>query len=140
MIATRRWLLLRHVPFEGPGLIATIAAERGLELDVCRLYDGDPLPSVGELAGLVVMGGPMSVRDNTQHPYLLAESQLVASAPAAGLPMLGVCLGAQLIAQALGASVFAAYERAEQRGPRRRGTGGSGSARAPGHALAWRNL
>jgi GMP synthase-like glutamine amidotransferase len=106
MIAARRWHLVQHVPFEGPGLIATIAAERGLELEVCRLYHGDPLPSIGELAGLVVMGGPMSVRENIRHPYLLAESRLVASALTAQLPVLGVCLGAQLMAHALGAPVY----------------------------------
>jgi GMP synthase (glutamine-hydrolysing) len=106
MIAAHRWALLQHVPFEGAGLIGVIAAERGLRLKIYRLYDGDPLPRIGEFEGLVVMGGPMSVHDGSEHRYLPAEAELIAAALSERLPVLGVCLGAQLMAHALGAPVY----------------------------------
>ncbi|HSZ70608.1 MAG TPA: type 1 glutamine amidotransferase [Solirubrobacteraceae bacterium] len=105
MSATGRWVAIEHVPFEGPGSIATEAALRGTPLRVVRPYRGEPLPSVDELRGLVVMGGPMGVSDTAAHPYLVGELALLARAVAAGRAVLGVCLGAQLLAAALGAEV-----------------------------------
>lgn len=113
LIRTRRsasttksiWVAIQHVPFEGPGLIAQIAARRGIELRLCHPYLGDPLPSHTEFDGLVVMGGPMSVGDTTEHPYLVEEEKLIAAMVRAGRPALGVCLGAQLMAHALGARI-----------------------------------
>jgi GMP synthase-like glutamine amidotransferase len=99
------WVVVQHVSFEGPGLIAQIAARRGIELRLCHPYLGDPLPSHAELDGLVVMGGPMSVVDITEHPYLVEEEKLIAAMVRAGRPVLGVCLGAQLMAHALGARI-----------------------------------
>jgi GMP synthase-like glutamine amidotransferase len=96
---------IEHVPFEGPGSIATAAARRGTPLSVCRPYLGEPLPAVEQLLGLIVMGGPMGVSDTDRHPHLRDELQLIAAAVAAGRPVLGVCLGAQLLAAALGATV-----------------------------------
>ena len=105
--ATRHnWVALQHVPYEGPGLIAQAASRRGLELHLCRPYRGEPLPSSEELDGLVVMGGPMGVHDTAEHPYLARESELIAAMVHAGRPVLGVCLGAQLLAHALGARVY----------------------------------
>jgi GMP synthase-like glutamine amidotransferase len=107
MSAERRsWIAIQHVPFEGPGSIATAAARRGTPLRPCRIYAGDPLPSPRELRGLVVMGGPMGVSDTAEHPYLADELELIARTVTAGLPVLGVCLGAQLLAAALGAPVY----------------------------------
>jgi GMP synthase (glutamine-hydrolysing) len=99
------WAILQHVPFEGPGLIATQAGARGLQLDRRHLYRGDELPRLDQLTGLVVLGGPMGVGDTEQHPYLAGEIDLLAAATAAGIPVLGVCLGAQLLACALGGTV-----------------------------------
>jgi GMP synthase (glutamine-hydrolysing) len=110
MSAERSWVAIQHVPFEGPGSIATVARRRGTPLEVRHPYRGEPLPGVGELAGLVVMGGPMGVSDTDSHPYLADELALIAASVAAGRPVLGVCLGAQLLAAALGARVY--------RGPR----------------------
>jgi GMP synthase (glutamine-hydrolysing) len=99
------WAVLQHVPFEGPGLIATQAHAHGLQLDRRHLYRGDAVPRLDELAGLIVLGGPMGVGDTERHPYLAGEIELLAGAVAAGLPVLGVCLGAQLLACALGGEV-----------------------------------
>lgn len=100
------WVAIEHAPFEGPGSIATEAARRGTPLRACRLHAGDRLPALRELRGLVVMGGPMGVSDTAEHPYLIDELALIAAAVAAGRPVLGVCLGAQLLAAALGARIY----------------------------------
>jgi GMP synthase (glutamine-hydrolysing) len=104
--AKRNWVAVQHVPFEGPGLIAEVASRRGLELRPCHPYRGDSLPSWEEVDGLVVMGGPMSVFDTAEHPHLARETELIAAVVDAGRPVLGVCLGAQLMAHALGATVY----------------------------------
>ena len=101
------WLLVQHVAFEGPGAIAQAVAEAGGALTVLRMDRGDllPLPAVfAEVAGLVVMGGPMSVHDDLA--WLAEERALLRRAVEAGLPVLGVCLGAQQLAAALGAPVL----------------------------------
>jgi GMP synthase-like glutamine amidotransferase len=100
------WLLVQHVAYEGPGSIAAAIAGTGADLSVLRTDRGDPVPSpaaVSDLAGLVVMGGPMSVHDDLG--WLADERALLRGAVEAGLPVLGVCLGAQQLAAALGATV-----------------------------------
>lgn len=95
-------LVLTHAPHEGPGLIGPAL---GAPYRVRTVLD-DPaprLPDVGELSGLVVMGGPMDADDVAGHPGLAAERELIAAAVDAGVPVLGVCLGMQLLALALGA-------------------------------------
>lgn len=67
---------------------------------------GDPVPAATEIEGLIVMGGPMGVMDTEQHPGLTSEMKLIEEAVACDLPVLGVCLGAQLLAAALGARVY----------------------------------
>jgi GMP synthase (glutamine-hydrolysing) len=106
MTTEPNWLAIQHVDFEGPGLIAELAAQRGLALEVCHVYRGEQLPAQEEIAGLVVMGGPMGVADTVEHPQLLLERELIASLARSGRPVLGVCLGAQLLADALGARVY----------------------------------
>ncbi|HEV7363384.1 MAG TPA: type 1 glutamine amidotransferase [Solirubrobacteraceae bacterium] len=101
----RRWAVLQHVPFEGPGLIATVARERGIDLAVVRLDRGEALPAVTDVGGLVAMGGPMGVGESAEHPWLTGERALLAMAVARGVPVLGVCLGSQQLAAALGAEV-----------------------------------
>lgn len=102
----RPWALLQHVAWEGPGLIAPAAHEHGISLDVRRLDLGAAVPAPDALpgfGGLVVMGGPMSVWEEAAFPFLGDEKLLLRAAVAAGTPVLGVCLGAQLLAAALGA-------------------------------------
>jgi GMP synthase-like glutamine amidotransferase len=102
------WLLVQHVAFEGPGVIATAVKDSGADLTVLRMDRGDPLPTpaaLRDVAGLVVMGGPMGVHDDLA--WLADERELLRHAVAAGLPVLGVCLGAQQLAASLGSPVFA---------------------------------
>jgi len=96
---------VQHTATEGPGLLAGAMAEAGTSVRVVRLDLGDRLPSPGDTSGVVVMGGPMGVHDTADHPWLTSEMRWLATAVAAGLPVLGVCLGAQLLAAALGAEV-----------------------------------
>lgn len=97
----RRALCLQHVPFEGPGVFGASLARRGFALDT-RLVPAQGLPAApGDL--LLVMGGPMSVND--PDPWIADEIAFIRRAVTAGLPYLGVCLGSQLLARALGARV-----------------------------------
>ena len=99
---------VQHVPFEGVGSIADWAESRGHELVPVRLYDGDPMPE--EFSGLILLGGPMSIHDVEQHPWLRAERDFLRGAVFGRRPVLGICLGAQLLADALGAKVEKNWE------------------------------
>jgi len=103
-----RIVVLQHVPFEGPGAIADWARARGHELHVYPLFDGAPLPALDALDGLVAMGGPMSANDGARHGWLEPERALLARAIEAERPLLGICLGAQILARAAGARVYPA--------------------------------
>ncbi|MEH0110195.1 type 1 glutamine amidotransferase [Tersicoccus sp. MR15.9] len=102
-------LVLVHNAWEGPGLIGDAVEAAGLALVVRNLIDRpeDDLPGVAELAGVVLMGGPMGATDHDAHPGLVREADLVRAAVDGGLPVLGVCLGHQIIATALGADLHA---------------------------------
>jgi GMP synthase-like glutamine amidotransferase len=102
---------LQHVDFEGPAAILTWAQERDYAVSGSHVYRGDALPDVDAFDLLVVMGGPMSVNDEQEYPWLAAEKSLVHAAVRAGKAVLGVCLGAQMIAAALGARVYRAAEK-----------------------------
>ncbi|HWS57696.1 MAG TPA: gamma-glutamyl-gamma-aminobutyrate hydrolase family protein [Actinotalea sp.] len=107
MAEPRPVLVLVHVPWESAGLIGAGLATAGVPV-VTRTVVDEPscdLPRVRDLAGLVVMGGPMNADDDARHPGLAAERRLLAAAVEADLPVLGVCLGMQLLARALGAAV-----------------------------------
>ncbi len=99
------WAVLQHVPHEGPGTITGVLADAGVTAERVRLDEGETLPAAADLGGLVVMGGPMGVHDEGAYPWLLAERDLIGEAVAGGLPVLGVCLGSQQLAAALGAEV-----------------------------------
>ncbi len=97
----------QHVPFEGPGAIGTWATRSGHRLSCTRFCDGDPLPALEDVDWLVVMGGPMNIHDERAYPWLRREKHFIESAIQARRIVLGVCLGAQLIADVLGARVYA---------------------------------
>ena len=99
----RHWIFLQHVAWEGPGLIALEAEARGLSVDVRRLDRGNSIPDSGCVDGLVVMGGPMGAYDLDTYPLLAQECRLMREIVWLDRPVLGVCLGAQLLASALGA-------------------------------------
>jgi GMP synthase (glutamine-hydrolysing) len=102
---------LQHVSFEGPAAIADWARSEHHVLRTARLYRGAPMPGLDGLDWLVIMGGPMSVHDVTTCPWLEGEKRLIRSAVERGKTVIGVCLGAQLIADALGARVFRGAHR-----------------------------
>jgi GMP synthase (glutamine-hydrolysing) len=105
-----RVLTFRHVPFEGLGLIGPVLESRGITSDFADLCQaGATLPDTSRYDGLIFLGGPMSANDHL--PYLSAEMGAIERAVAAGKPVLGVCLGAQLIAKTLRARVYRNAER-----------------------------
>ena len=97
-----RLLALQHIACEHPGVFTEVMAERGVEATAVELDEGEPLPDWREFDAVLAMGGPMGAADDRDHPWLAAERELIAAAVADGRPVLGVCLGAQLIAAALG--------------------------------------
>ena len=99
--------ILQHVPFEGPGSIGDWLKSNRAVVTCTRFFSGAMLPAVAEIDLLVVMGGPMSVNDEATCPWLVAEKRFIREAIEAGKAVVGICLGAQLIASALGARVYA---------------------------------
>jgi GMP synthase (glutamine-hydrolysing) len=102
-------LAIQHVPWEGPHRI--LDACGALHVQTVKPLAGQPLPAHEALAGAVVMGGPMNVDEVERFPGLAAERQWLAEAARRGMPVLGICLGAQLLARALGAEVRAGERR-----------------------------
>lgn len=96
-------LAIQHVPWETPHRILDLCD--GLTVQTVKPLAGQPLPPPEEVAGAVVMGGPMNVDEVARFPGLAAEREWLAEAHRGGLPLLGICLGAQLLARALGAEV-----------------------------------
>lgn len=97
---------LQHVPFEGPAGIGDWAARKGHPVTTTLLFEHAGLPDPGAFDWLVVMGGPMGVRDEANYAWLAEEKGLLWETIAAGKTVIGVCLGAQLIADVLGARVY----------------------------------
>jgi GMP synthase-like glutamine amidotransferase len=103
--------IIQHVAFEGPGAIAEWARERGHSISVTEQFGRGKLPAVDDFDFLVIMGGPMSATDDAKFNWLAAEKQLIAEALREEKAILGVCLGAQLLAQVLGAQVYPNREK-----------------------------
>lgn len=96
-------LVVQHVPWEGPHRI--LDACHDLQVHTVKPLAGQPLPPHGQVAGAVFMGGPMNADEVVRFPALAAEREWIAAAVERGMPLLGICLGAQLLARALGAAV-----------------------------------
>ena len=103
-----RVLVLQHIACEHPGVFSEVMRERGVEAVPVELDRGEPLPDWRRFDGVLAMGGPMGAADDAEYPWLAPEKQLVREAVEAGRPFLGVCLGVQLLAAALGARVYEA--------------------------------
>jgi GMP synthase (glutamine-hydrolysing) len=100
-------LALQHIRAEPPGLIASAVEAAGGTVQTVRVFDGESIPrELDRFAGVVVMGGPMGVYEANEYPHLLEEARLLERALAGHLPILGVCLGSQLLASVLGAEVY----------------------------------
>jgi GMP synthase-like glutamine amidotransferase len=101
--------VVQHVPFEGPGLIAEWAAEQDHDLDITSAIAED-FPPPEDVDLLVIMGGPMDADDEITSPWLTPEKRFIAQTIAAGKLVLGICLGAQIIAEVIGGRVMRASE------------------------------
>jgi GMP synthase (glutamine-hydrolysing) len=100
-------LVLQHAACEGPGAIGDALRRRGLSLRTVRAYAGEPVPAtLATSRALLVMGGPIGVYETDRHPHLRDELRLIEDTLRRDSPVLGVCLGSQLLAAALGARVY----------------------------------
>lgn len=98
-------LIIQHVDYEEPGTIEDWLRDRGISYRTIRLYQGEPIPSQMDFDYLFVMGGPMGVYDEDEYPWLKQEKDFVRRTIDGGKKVVGICLGAQLIAHVLGAKV-----------------------------------
>lgn len=101
-------LIVKHVDIEGPGLIEECLRQERIPYQVLTLESGSHLPKLDNLTHIVFLGGPMNVYEEDRYPFLKEEDLFIKEAIQRGKSLLGICLGAQLIAKALGAKVFKA--------------------------------
>jgi GMP synthase-like glutamine amidotransferase len=98
--------IFQHIPFEGPGNIEPWLKNAAYEISFTRFYESQELPGINDVDFLVIMGGSISVNDESKHSWLIKEKQFIRDFISAGKPVLGICLGSQLIASAMGARVY----------------------------------
>jgi GMP synthase-like glutamine amidotransferase len=106
MSSKRRILILQHIAIEHPGIFRTFLAEDGIAWDAIELNEGGHIPDLNGYDALWVMGGPMDVWEKDEYPWLEVEISVIREAVSfQKLPYLGLCLGHQLLAEALGGKV-----------------------------------
>ncbi len=98
------FLVIQHLDIEPPALLADILEKAGHQLTTIHLDHGKLIPAATDFDGIIIMGGPQSANDDTD--FILAELAWLETALATGTPVLGICLGAQLMAKAAGAQIF----------------------------------
>lgn len=103
--------VFQHIPFEGLGSIESWLNSHRYSITTTRFFAGDQIPDIGEIDFLIVLGGSMSANDETTCPWLIGEKRLVGEMVQMKKPVLGICLGAQIIAAALGARIFRNSEK-----------------------------
>jgi GMP synthase-like glutamine amidotransferase len=100
-----RIVALTHIECEGLGWWDEFCHECAIAVDRVQMNDGDPLPDLDRYDGVFVLGGPMDVDEHEKHPWLVGEKAAIKRTAESGKPIIGICLGAQLLARALGADV-----------------------------------
>jgi GMP synthase (glutamine-hydrolysing) len=101
-------LIIKHVEIEGPGLIEYYLNHKKAPYQVINLQNGNRFPKLDALRHIIILGGPMNVYEEDRYPFLREEDLFIKEAIQSGKSVLGICLGAQLIAKALGAQVLKA--------------------------------
>jgi GMP synthase (glutamine-hydrolysing) len=101
-------LIIKHVEIEGPGLIEYCLMQEKIPYQILNINSNIRLPRLDDLNHIVILGGPMNVYEEDHYPFLKVEDLFIKEAIERGKAILGICLGAQLIAKALGAKVFKA--------------------------------
>ena len=112
MAAPRRVLVIRHSEIDQPGFFGEVMAAAGIAWEPCDPWQGEPFPPLEDYDAVLAMGGPQQADEEHLHPWLGPEKALLRDAVAQGMPVLGVCLGCQLLADAHGGTV-APLARAE---------------------------
>jgi len=102
--------ILEHNPEVPPGYLADAITAAGLPGQMVRLYDRDPFPDLARVIAVVSLGGIMGAYDESEYPFLVSEKVYLREAVARGIPVLGICLGCQILADAFGGSAFLASE------------------------------
>ncbi len=101
-----KFLFIKHIDIEGPGTMGSYLEENNFKYDTVELYNNDTLPdNPSQYNAIVVLGGPMNVYEEEKYPFLKAEDELIKKTLNENIPMLGLCLGGQLISKACGAKV-----------------------------------
>ncbi|MDQ6978121.1 MAG: amidotransferase, partial [Ghiorsea sp.] len=102
---------IQHVVFEGLGCMQPYLEGKGHDLSFSYLYAGEALPNLNDIDALIIMGGPMGIYDDADLPWLKGEKVFIKQVIDAGKKVLGICLGAQLIANVMGAKVYAGQHK-----------------------------
>jgi len=97
---------LQHVSYETPGTILDWIARHGHKVSFTRFFQKHELPQISEIDWLIIMGGPMSIYDVKDYPWIPEEKKFIKLAVESGKTVIGICLGSQLLADALGARVY----------------------------------